>query len=275
MSGVWPGDTRCVVMLTFDIDGVSGAMNVEPESSRYPGLMSLREYGPSVAVPRILEMLERLSVPATFYIPGFVAETHEDMVREIARRGHEIGHHGYMHEPPMTLSREEEGEVLDRGSDILERITGERPRGYRAPGAELSEDSLDLLAERGFLYDSSLMGEDIPYLLPTSGAEIVEVPFHWEMDDVAYFNYAPSLGLRQFMATPQHVYDVWSAAFEGAYHYERSLVPVMHPYVIGRLSRLRMLERLIEHMQGFEGVAFMRAVDAAEMFAPNGAAPGP
>jgi hypothetical protein len=111
------------------------------------------------------------------------------------------------------------------------------------------------------------MGEDVPYLLDANGSEIVEVPFHWEMDDVAYFNYAPSLGLRHFMATPDHVYQVWSAAFEGAYHYGRSLVPVMHPYVIGRLSRLRMLDRLITHMQGFDGVRFMRAVDAAELFA--------
>ena len=267
MSGIWPDDVRCAVMLTFDIDGVSGAINVEPDSARHPGLMSLREYGPSVAVPRILDMLDERGVPATFYIPGFVAETHEELVKEIARRGHEIGHHGYMHEPPMTLSRDEEAEILDRGSAIIERITGKRPRGYRAPGAELSEDTLALLAERDFLYDSSLMGEDVPYVLDANGTEIVEVPFHWEMDDVAYFNYAPSLGLRQFMATPQHVYDVWSAAFEGAYHYGRSIVPVMHPYVTGRLSRLRMLERLIKHMQGFDGVRFMRAVDAAELFA--------
>ena len=87
MSGIWPGDIRCVVVLTFDIDGVSGALNVDPESARFPGLMSVREYGPSVGVPRILELLDELGVPASFYVPGYVAETHEDMVRDIARRG--------------------------------------------------------------------------------------------------------------------------------------------------------------------------------------------
>ena len=133
MSGIWPGDTRCAVVLTFDIDGVSGAINVDPESARRPGLLSVREYGPSVGVPRILDMLDELEVPATFFTPGYVAETHEDMVREITRRGHETAHHGYMHEPPATLSREEEIRVLDRGSDILERLTGRRPVGYRAP----------------------------------------------------------------------------------------------------------------------------------------------
>jgi len=269
MSGIWPGKTKCVVMLTFDIDGVSGAINVEPKSAGFPGLMSLREYGPSVAIYRILDMLDETGVPASFYVPGFVAETHEDMVKEVSRRGHEIAHHGYMHEPPLTLSRDEEATIIDRGVSILENITGKRPRGYRAPGAEISENTLDLLAERDFIYDSSLMGDDVPYLVDANGTEMVEIPFHWEMDDVAYFNYGPSLGLRQFMATPQHVYDVWSAAFEGAYHHGQSIVPVMHPYVIGRLSRLRMLERLIKYIQGFENVKFMRALDVAKLFAPN------
>ena len=269
MSGIWPGDTRCVVMLTFDIDGVSGAINQNPDAASLPGLMSLREYGPSVAVPRILELLEEYGLLASFYVPGYVAEHHEELVRLIVERGHEIAHHGYMHEPPNALSREREAEILDSGSAILERVTGQRPKGYRAPGAELSEHTITLLAERGFTYDSTLMGDDVPYLVDGGGCQLVEIPFHWEMDDVAYFNYAPSLGIRQFMATPEHVYKVWSAAFEGAYHYGLSLVPVMHPYVIGRPSKLRMLERLIQHMRGYSGVTFMRAVDVAEMFAPG------
>ena len=268
MSGIWPGDTRCAVVLTFDIDGVSGAINVDPESANRPGLLSVREYGPSVGVPRILDLLDELDVPATFFTPGYVAETHEDMVREIVRRGHETAHHGYMHEPPATLSREEEIRVLDRGSDILERLAGRRPVGYRAPAAELSEHTLALLAERGFAYDSSLMGNDVPYVVDAGAGSIVVVPTHWELNDVAYFNYAPQLGIRQYMATPEHVYSVWTSAFEGAYHYGRSLVLMMHPYVIGRPGRLRMLARLIRDMQSYPGVAFMRAIDAAEMFAP-------
>ena len=268
MSGIWPGDTRCAVVLTFDIDGVSGAINVDPESVNRPGLLSVREYGPSVGVPRILDLLDELETPATFFTPGYVAETHEDMVREITRRGHETAHHGYMHEPPATLSRDEEIRVLDRGSDILERLAGRRPVGYRAPAAELSAHTLALLAERGFAYDSSLMENDVPYLVDAGAGSIVEVPTHWELNDVSYFNYAPQLGIRQYMATPEHVYSVWSSAFEGAYHYGRSLVLMMHPYVIGRPGRLRMLARLIRDMQSYPNVAFMRAVDAAGMFAP-------
>ena len=95
--------------------------------------MSMAEYGPSVATPRILDMLDEQSIKASFYVPGYVAETHVDLVKEISRRGHEVGHHGYMHEPPATLSAEEEKRVLEQGSNILKEITGQAPVGYRSP----------------------------------------------------------------------------------------------------------------------------------------------
>ena len=110
------------------------------------------------------------------------------------------------------------------------------------------------------------MGDDAPYLVDAYGRRLVEVPVHWELDDAPYFSYTPSQGQRNLMASPEHVYQVWSAAFEGMYHYGRSFVLTMHPYVIGRPGRLRMLSRLIELMRGFEGVEFMRAVDLAEMW---------
>ena len=149
----------------------------------------------------------------------------------------------------------------------MERITGEKPLGYRSPSWELSEHSLSLLAQRDFLYDSSLMGNDIPYLVDADGSQIVEIPVHWELDDFPYFNYSPALGSRNLMASPEHVYQVWSAAFEGMYHYGRSFVLTMHPHVIGRPGRLRMLERLIRHIREFPGIEFMRTVDVARMIA--------
>ena len=267
MSGIWPGDIRCVVMLSFDVDGVTGAINRNPESAKLPSLMSMREYGPSVGTPRILDLLDDQDVKASFYIPGYIVETHEELVLDIKRRGHEIAHHGYMHEPPATLSKEEEAEVLDRGIAIIERVTGDRPVGYRSPSWELSEHSLSLLADRDFLYDTSLMGDDVPYMVDADGRNMVEIPVNWELDDFPYFSFAPSLGSRMLMASPEQVYQVWSAAFEGMHHYGRSFVLTMHPFVIGRPGRLRMLERLIRYMKEFSGVEFMRTVDVAEMWA--------
>ncbi len=263
MSGIWHGDTRCVVMLGFDIDGVSSAINRDPASANLPSLMSMREYGPSVATPRILDVLERRDIRASFYIPGYVAETHEGLVKDIHARGHEVAHHGYMHEPPATLSRADEADVLDRGIEILEGLTGEAPAGYRSPSWELSENSLELLADRDFVYDSSLMGDDVPYRVYVDERTLIEIPVHWELDDAPYFNYAPSLGARPVMASPGQVYDVWSSGFEGAYHYGRAFVLTMHPYIIGRPGRVRMLERLLDFIGGFRGVEFSRAVDVA------------
>ena len=273
MTGPPPEGGRCVAALSFDVDGVSGAINRNPDAARLPTLMSAREYGPSVATPRILDLLDRHGIPSSFFIPGYVAETHESLVLDIVERGHEVAHHGYMHEPPATLSRQQEEEVLDRGTEIIERITGERPRGYRSPSWELSEHTLELLADRGFLYDSSLMGDDVPYMVAAGGRSIVEVPVHWELDDAPFFSYAPFLGMRSPMASPEHVYQVWSAAFEGAHHYGLHFNLTMHPYVIGRPGRIRMLERLIEYMRTFPRVEFSRIVDVASSLVSGGSSP--
>ena len=264
MSGIWPDDTRCVAVLSFDVDGVSGSINRNPDATKFPSLISMREYGPNVGAPRILDLLDTYDIKASFYVPGYIAETHVPLMEDILKRGHELAHHGYMHEPPATLTREEEEQVLDRGIEVLQRISGEPPKGYRSPSWELSEHSLGLLADRGFLYDSSLMGNDIPYMVDAGQRQLVEVPIHWELDDAPYFVYVPSEGRRNVQASPEHVYEVWSAAFEGIYHYGRSFVLTMHPFVIGRPGRLRMLERLIRYMREFPGVRFMRAVDLAQ-----------
>ena len=133
MAGIWPGDTQCVVTLGFDIDGVSSWIGRNPDFANRPGLLSMAEYGPKRGVPRILKLLDDYDIKATFYIPGYVAENYEDMVREIVKKGHEVGHHGYMHEALGTMPLDQETEILERGMAILERLTGTKTLGYRAP----------------------------------------------------------------------------------------------------------------------------------------------
>ncbi len=180
MTSIWPEPTQCVVTLTFDIDGPTATMNRDPSLADHPSVISMGEFGPKVGTPRILELLDRHEIPATFFVPGWVAERNEELVKRIAGEGHEIAHHGYLHEPPSSLTPDqEEGEILDHGSRIIEEITGGRPLGYRSPSWELSENSLDLMHERGFVYDSSLMGDDIPYMVGEPGRQLVELPVHW------------------------------------------------------------------------------------------------
>lgn len=268
MSGIWPGDTQCTVMLGFDVDGPSASIFRQPEIERMPSARSMGEFGPTVAVPRILEVLAARDLPASFYIPGWVAERHPSMVESIAAAGHEVAHHGYLHEPPAALDgREAEAEVLDRGSAILERITGERPLGYRSPSWELSEHSLELLAERGFVYDSSLMGDDAPYVLEVAGQPIVEIPVHWSLDDAPYYMFNPAGGRVSLMAQPREVVDGWIDAFDEAHARGRAFTLTLHPWISGRLGRLRQFERLLDHIAGFEGVEVRRAIDVARDFA--------
>ena len=166
MSGLWPGRTKCVVMLTFDMDGASGLLRREPSIAKRPSVMSMGDFGPEVGAPRMLDLLGRYGVPSTWFVPGWVAERQPGAVEAVLKAGHEVAHHGYLHEAPATLaSRAEEASLLDRGSRALESVTGRKTLGYRSPAWDVSEHTLGLIAERGFVYDSSLMGHDLPYFV--------------------------------------------------------------------------------------------------------------
>lgn len=265
MNSMWQDGTQCVVTLTFDIDGPSATLRRNPELADHPSVISMGEFGPKVGTRRILGLLADHSILATFFVPGWVAERNEELVREIASLGHEIAHHGYLHEPPSSFGPgESEGGILDKGSEILERITGERPRGYRSPSWELSADSLTLLHERGFEYDSSLMGDDAPYIVGEPGHRLVELPVHWSLDDAPYYTYTPVAGRTAPMATPQDVLTAWEWEFDGAYKAGRAMMLTMHPHTTGRFARLEALDRLIRYMKERPQVRFMRCIDLAE-----------
>ena len=267
MSGLWPGNTKCVVMLSFDLDGVSAVLSRDPEAAARPTVMSRAEFGPKVGVFRILDLLERYDIPASFFIPGYVAERNEETVREIARRGHEVGHHGYMHEPPASLEPVEEAQVLDKGIEILEGITGERPLGYRAPSWDLTQHSLGFLAERGFVFDSSLMDHDAPHFVDTPRGRLVEIPVDWALDDAHYYAFHRGAGS---MNTPEDVYKAWEWEFDGAYQYGSAFILTMHPQVTGRLAKMMVLERLVNYIQAHADVEFMRCIDVARAWTDEG-----
>jgi len=280
MSGIWPGDTRCVAVLSFDMDGASAMIHRNPDVQRMPSTLSHGDFGPRVAVPRILELLREHDIAASFYVPGWVAERFPDTVAAVASAGHEVAPHGYMHEPPATLSRDEEAAILDRSSAILEGITGERPLGYRSPSWELSEHSLDLLMERGFVYDSSLMGTDyVPYRARRNDTfalgepyrygeetDLIELPISWSLDDHPHFEFfrTPEVlmpGLNSARTVMGSWYDEW--------RYMKKIVDwgiltyTMHPYVIGRGFRMLALEGLIDKLMD-EGAEFMTMEDATK-----------
>lgn len=266
MTGMWAGDTRCGVMLGFDVDGRWLWLSLKRDSANLPSLMSSGDYGIKVALPRILNLLDEYKIKATFFVPGRLAEEEPDMVRHIARRGHEIGHHGYVHESVVGLEQKAESDLLEKGIEILKSLTGARPTGYRVPFWELTENSLDLLTEKGFSYDSSLMGDDAPYVLDRPGGRIVELPPHWSLDDFPYLAYAPRARVQQPITSPRVVFDAWSAEFDGAYRYGGALLLTMHPQIIGRPGRMVMLEDLLRHIRAHRDAAFMTGAEMAQHF---------
>ena len=179
------------VILTFDIDGETLWRCRDPKNAERPVILSQGQYGPETAMPRILKLLRRHGVHATFFIPGFTAEEYPDMVREIAAQGHDIGNHSWSHTYPDNMDgREQEEREYHDCSDILEKLTGRRPKGYRSPAWEFSPYSIDILEKMGDIeYSSNMMNtEEIRYLTVNGRkSKLVELPIHWVLDDAAFW----------------------------------------------------------------------------------------
>ncbi|HCG91568.1 MAG TPA: ribulose phosphate epimerase [Dehalococcoidia bacterium] len=267
-SSNWPEDIQCVAMITFDVDGVSSWINRDPNHQNLPSLMSMADYGPKVATPRILDILDTFNIKASFYIPGFIAETNSELVKDIYARKHEIGHHGYMHEPPYTLTPKEEHNILHKGINIIENLTGQKPKGYRSPSWELSKHSIDFLSEHDFVYDSSLMGDDKPYYVSTSDNknQLVEIPVHWVLDDAPNFVFAPSANRMGPLKTGDEVLQSWKREFRGIYEYGGCFNLTMHPQYIGSPGRLLILKELLGYINTFDNVRFLTGIEVAEVF---------
>ena len=183
----WPEGVQCGVALTFDLDAETFWFSRTMDSMASPNLMAEGAYGPKVAVPRILDMLDRLELKATFFIPGWVIEHHTETCREIVRRGHEIGYHGYLHEKAYFV--EQENELIAKAKKIMKDLLGVEPVGHRTPEAELTKETIRTIIDNGFEYSTNTMDRDCPYLHELEdGRKIVELPFNWLYDDSSHFS---------------------------------------------------------------------------------------
>jgi peptidoglycan/xylan/chitin deacetylase (PgdA/CDA1 family) len=179
-------------MISFDVDGESPWILRDPALAERPLHMGMGAYGPKTGMPRILRVLDKYDIKCGFFIPGWIVERYPDMAREVLRRGHEIGHHGYLHEKPFFLSsREEEEALLVKTLDIFQNVLGIRPQGSRAPSCDPSKHTMELLRKHGFVYHSNLMDADLPYCHKTAYGELVELPTAWVNDDWCTSGSAP------------------------------------------------------------------------------------
>lgn len=239
----WPGGAQCAVALSFDSDHESNELR---DGGASIGRLSWGQYGSRVAIPRILALLRKYSVKASFYVPAVVAMTYPDEQRSIIGEGHEIGIHGWIHERNAVLSYENERDLTFRAADKLDEITGVRPVGIRTPSWDFSPSTLAIQKELGLAYDSSLMADEDCYELLLDGEPtgIVEVPVEWIRDDAVYFFMNRFESLRPY-TPPTDVFEIFRREFEAAYEAGGLFQLTMHPHVIGYRSRIWIVEELI------------------------------
>jgi peptidoglycan/xylan/chitin deacetylase (PgdA/CDA1 family) len=259
---------RAAACFTFDVDAESAILVDHPEAAGWLDVMSHQAYGPRTGGPRILRLLDRQGIRGTFFVPGYTAERWPDTIRSIRDAGHEIGHHGYLHEGARSATdADAEERRLLRGLEALDTVAGIRPIGYRAPMWELSYRLPALLAKHGFRYDSGLMDSDHPYKLAVTGdpngPSIVELPGHWSLDDWEPYVYLPGLSGSGVIASPAEVIARWTLELEALVEEGGLFMLTNHPFVSGRASRAAGLERLIARAREIDGLWIATAAEIA------------
>lgn len=258
------------VMLTFDLDAETMWTARDPANRDRPIVLSQGAYGWKVGTPRILDLLDRRGIAATFCIPGEVIEARWALCEEILERGHEIAHHSWSHAWIVGLTPDEEREEMERGIEIIERLTGEPPKGWRSPAAEFSPITMSLLLEHGFGWSSNFFDDDSPYLHVVDGVvtDLVELPFAWVLDDAPFFQYSITLPGRT-LQPPSAALESWIAEFDTLYAERRAFTLAMHPQIIGRGSRIVALEGLIDHIVAHDDVWFATCSQVADAIRPH------
>ena len=258
----WPDGARCAVLISFDSDHETPSLR---DNETSPGRMAAGEYGARTAVPRILDLLARHEVPASFYIPAVSALLHPGEVESYVARGHEVAVHGWIHERNTLLGYEQELDLLGRATDVLTQQSGSRPVGIRTPSWDFSDSTFRVIKELGFAYDSSLMADDEPYEVLYEGepSGVVEIPVEWIRDDAPYFMMDRFASLRPY-TPPRHVGQIWKDEFDAAYAEGGTFQLTLHPHISGHRSRLVVLDDLLSHIRSHSDVWFATHAQLAE-----------
>jgi len=267
-----------IATIGFDFDAMSGFISRGLTS---PTPISRGEFGP-VAVPRVLDLLKKYHVRSSWFVPGHTLETYPEQCRRVFDAGHEIGHHGWTHMPPNDMTREQEDAGLARANEQIKKLTGQYARGYRSPSWDLSPHSVELFLKHGFLYDSSMMGNDhMPYRVRLGdvielekpavfGREtrLIEMPVSWTLDDYPHFEFLRTKAtILPGLMNANAVLENWINDFL----YMKSITDwgilnyTFHPFVIGRGHRMMALDKLLRRLSD-EGAQFMTMEDAARLF---------
>jgi peptidoglycan/xylan/chitin deacetylase (PgdA/CDA1 family) len=243
----WPQSGSCAVSLTFDVDGVAVFRHQWDQYAWRLSTVSEREFGIHRGMPRILRLLERRGLCATFFVPGCVAELYPAVIARIVEAGHEIASHGYLHLSPEDLTPDAQRTDVHRSLEAIQRVSGDRPYGYRAPSWALTTQTLTELIRLGLRYDSSCMGDDRPYHLRLEEGRILELPVHWSLDDWPYLGSRFSGPTGRLVGT-DGMLQVWKVHLASALSERSHVTYTMHPEVIGRAHGIAALDSFVESL---------------------------
>jgi peptidoglycan/xylan/chitin deacetylase (PgdA/CDA1 family) len=264
----WPNDARSCVALAFDLDGPTGPQMIDGSVWRLPRRFCLGGYGPFRALPRILGILDTFQLPATFFVPAWVVEHWPRECKSIVDHGHEVAHHGYMHECFWDLTVDEQHEVIRKSQEIFTRVLGTPAVGFRAPTGDWHLQTPRLLLEHGIFYSSSLRDDDRPYRHVINGSlsELVEIPTRVDMDDYSCFAYFRNPDFppgQDRIASYRLTLDNWRREFDGFHEIGGCFTTIFHPEVSGTPGRVIVLEQLLQHLTEQSGVWFARCREVA------------
>ncbi len=260
----WPNGAKCACAITFDMDADSLIHVARPEDSHnrlYP--ISMGRYGPTVGIPRILETYRRLGLKQSFFIPGWCLDTYPDAVEQILKGGHEIGHHGWIHEDPIATLGSAQEEAFEKAMEAHLSHTGSKPKGYRAPVYNVTDQVIDLLIKHDFHYDSSLMADDIPYEMRTDKGALYEMPVHWGTDDWPPFAHYDEIGYMMPVRGPSAGLAGFWEEFDAQYEAGGFFMLILHPFLTGRLARWGLVEKWLEKILSDKDVWFAPLEDIA------------
>jgi peptidoglycan/xylan/chitin deacetylase (PgdA/CDA1 family) len=255
---------KCAVAIGFDFDAETlwlarGLKTASP--------ISRGKYGAYVGVPRILGFLKERGLKTTFFVPGWVAEHYKPLIEDILSEGHEVAHHGWLHDDPNDMPVEQEKNEFLKGLDILKAL-GAKPVGYRSPAFDLGPNTLNLLKENNYLYDTSMMAHETPYYISQNGVStgLIELPVCWELDDAPYYLFTIKPSYRRGLADPDSVLKIWEREFDTAYRESGFYLLTLHPQITGRGHRLEALGRLLNYINKYPDVWIATHEEIARAF---------
>ncbi len=260
----WPNGADVAVSMTFDVDAECGWLGYSDDYERRLSALSEGRFGIVRGLPRVLELLAERGIGGTFYVPGDTVERHTDAIRAIVDTGHEIAHHGHRHLSSDRIGEDAQRAELEQGLEALRSHLGVVPAGYRAPGGRLTPETLGMLVELGFVYDSSCMGDDRPYVEEWGDTAILELPFHWSLDDWPHFGWSLDSGAAG-PADQNAFLNVWLAEFRSAVQERRHVTYTMHPEVIGRGYRIAALRQFLDTIESEARVCYLTHGEVADL----------